>query len=288
MLSFLVGLFFICSIFLSYVFKTNATTGALGHKSKFMLEVSFSCYYLITFAVNVAYVIEAYKYFRPLYLHIRHPGSVLSKEHVQKIQRVVFYVFVSIISTFIVTFFLMLWAINRLRHPEPLWAFAVNLGSVQYLRCLTNYTLLKAITPSTGLGVIHILRRLLKGQRGHVISQDPAQNIQNFSSNTIIQNSEDLTQLVRRIRNISNPHAAQILAICNDSPENKQLAECCLIQEGSQQRYWSNRRKSPSSSRGLSRSYSSRSSLPSINEEKPEETKKESEEDATQKQAEEV
>ena len=250
LLSFFVGLFFLFSIFLSYVSKTNATTGALRQKSKYMLQVSFSCYYLITCAVNFAYVIEAYKYFRPLYLHIRHPGSVLSKEHVQKIQRVVFYVFVSIISTFIVTITLMLWAINRLRHPEPYWVFAVHISAIQYLRCITNYALLNAITPSTGLGGIQILRRLLKRHRGHAISQDPAHNIQNLSPDVIIQNSEDLTQLARRIRNISNLHAAQILAICDDNPDNKKLAESCVIQKGSEQRYWSNQRTPVLLSRG--------------------------------------
>ena len=71
-------------------------------------------------------------------------------------------------------------------------------------------------------------------------------------------------------------------------PDNKKLAESCVIQKGSEQRYWSNQRTSLSSSRGVSRPHSSRSSLPSIDEEKSGETENGSEEDAAQQQAAEV
>ena len=148
--SFVVGMYFIFSTYLTYVYKANATTGALEQKSKFVLGISFAIYYTVTLAVNVAYVAEAYKYFRPLQLHIRHPGSNPSKEHVQKIERVVFYVVVSIISTSLVSIALMIWTINRLCYPEPLWAFALELGVVVWCRCLANYSQMKAITPSAG------------------------------------------------------------------------------------------------------------------------------------------
>ena len=63
---------------------------------------------LVQLSVRIAYVVQAYQYFRPLKLHLQHPESNPPRENVEMIQRVVFFVRLSILSMVGYMFFYLL------------------------------------------------------------------------------------------------------------------------------------------------------------------------------------
>ena len=63
---------------------------------------------LVQLSVRIAYVVQAYQYFRPLKLHLQHPESNPPRENVEVIQRVVFFVRLSILSMVGYMFFYLL------------------------------------------------------------------------------------------------------------------------------------------------------------------------------------
>lgn len=63
---------------------------------------------LVQLSVRIAYVVQAYQYFRPLKLHLQHPESNPSRRNVEVIQRVVFFVRLSILSMVGYMFFYLL------------------------------------------------------------------------------------------------------------------------------------------------------------------------------------
>ena len=63
---------------------------------------------LVQLSVRIAYVVQAYQYFRPLKLHLQHPESNPSRRNVEVIQRVVFFIRLSILSMVGYMFFYLL------------------------------------------------------------------------------------------------------------------------------------------------------------------------------------
>jgi hypothetical protein len=106
---------------------------------------SFLAIAFIQLTISAAYVLQAYTYFRPLQLHLQHPRSNPPREHVEAIQRVIFYVRLSIFSMVVnfacfASFILNLYYMNHAAYICIMCCFA-------WSRITTSFSQMRAISP---------------------------------------------------------------------------------------------------------------------------------------------
>ena len=139
---FAVGAFFEIAMAYSYGFL------GIGGSAAARAGIFASCFIVIAFIqliISAAYVFQAYTYFRPLQLHLQHPRSNPPREHVEAIQRVIFYVRLSIFSMVVNTvcfasFILNLYYMNNAAYICIMCCFA-------WSRITTSFSQMRAISP---------------------------------------------------------------------------------------------------------------------------------------------
>ena len=160
-----------------------------------------SCFIVIAFiqlTISAAYVFQAYTYFRPLQLHLQHPGSNPPREHVEAIQRVIFYVRLSIFSMVVnfacfASFILNLYYMNHAAYICIMCCFA-------WSRITTSFSQMRAISPKAASSCsIHVWDCSSKKLR---IAASPAPRMMNTISSLtgeVVNQSEDLARLAMTI-----------------------------------------------------------------------------------------